>query len=273
MRTRLWMLCGWTAFLFFIFAEAGWCNRPPGDFSLVSPADGAADVSVPLVLDWEDTTDPDGHTVTFTVLISEKEDLSDAIVKENILHSTLLLTAEDGLLEDTQYYWKVRAIDELGGVKETKVWSFLPSINPTDVVVEGVVFDTGTGLPIPGATLSYGSKVLTAGTDGFYQGTVSFTPNYTVTVRAECYEEAKRTIEGVDEGDLVTENFDLSPDPSGDIDGQDCVTLADAVIALRILAGVDTGSTSVNLAADVNGDGDLGLAEAVFAIGVAAGAR
>jgi hypothetical protein len=265
------MLCGWTAFLFFIFPEAGWCNRPPGDFSLVSPADGAADVSVPLVLDWEDTTDPDGHAVTYTVSISENEDLSGAIVKENIRHSTLLVTAEDGLLEDTRYYWKVQAIDELGSATETEVWSFLPSINPTDVVVEGFVFDSGTGLPIPGATLLYGTKVLTAGADGFYQGSVSFTPGYTVAVNAECYIAATHTIEGVEEGDRVKEDFDLSPDPTGNVDGQDCVTLADAVIALRILSGVDTPGTAVNLAADVDGDGDIGLAEAIFALGVAAG--
>ena len=273
MKTRLWILCGWTAFLLFIFPVSGWCNRPPGDFSLVSPADGAADVSVPLVLDWQDTTDPDGHTVTYTVSISENADLSGAIVRENIPHSTLLVTAEEGLLEDTRYYWKVQAIDELGGVTETGVWSFLPSINPTDVVVEGFVFESGTGLPIPGAVLVYGSKVLTAGADGFYQGSVSFTPRYTVTVSAGCYIAATHTIEGVDEGDRVNENFDLSPDPLGNIDGKDCVTLADAVIALRIVAGVETPGTAVHLAADVDGDGDLGLAEAVFAIGVAAGIR
>ncbi len=51
----------------------------------------------------------------------------------------------------------------------------------------------------------------------------------------------------------------------GDIDGDRAVTLQDAVIALRISAGLDPGA-SVDLHAEVDGDGVIGIVEAAFAL-------
>jgi hypothetical protein len=51
----------------------------------------------------------------------------------------------------------------------------------------------------------------------------------------------------------------------GDVDKNETVVLSDAVIALRIVNGLDPG-TNVNRAADVNTDGKIGMEEAVYVL-------
>jgi len=54
----------------------------------------------------------------------------------------------------------------------------------------------------------------------------------------------------------------------GDINGDEIVDLADAILALRVLAGVNYGTETVNLDADVNGDGMIGIEEAIHVLQV-----
>jgi len=51
----------------------------------------------------------------------------------------------------------------------------------------------------------------------------------------------------------------------GNIDGDQDVDLADAILALQVLVGMSP-STPVNLSGDVNGDNKIGLEEAIYAI-------
>ncbi len=62
----------------------------------------------------------------------------------------------------------------------------------------------------------------------------------------------------------------VPPVVPGDIDGDRAVTLKDAVIALRVSAGLDPGA-SIDLDAEVGGDGAVGIAEAAFALRKVAG--
>jgi len=59
----------------------------------------------------------------------------------------------------------------------------------------------------------------------------------------------------------------------GDVNGDRAVTLADAVLALKVVAGMNTSGATVNKGADVNGDGKIGMAEAVYILQKAAGLR
>jgi len=59
----------------------------------------------------------------------------------------------------------------------------------------------------------------------------------------------------------------------GDVNGDDKVDLADAILALKVLCGVNAGDETVNLGADVNGDGKIGLAEAMYVLQVLAELR
>ena len=68
-------------------------------------------------------------------------------------------------------------------------------------------------------------------------------------------------------------DFRLSDFPiPGDVDGNGRVDLADAVVALRIVAGVNV-TPSPPPTASLAGNGKIGLAEAIYALQKAAGVR
>ncbi|MBE9569230.1 MAG: hypothetical protein IMF11_01270 [Proteobacteria bacterium] len=79
----------------------------------------------------------------------------------------------------------------------------------------------------------------------------------------------------------MLETFTLIGDPgtrlkgiwqNGDIDGDGSVGLEDAIIVLKILAGIRI-SQFINMSADVNNDGRIGLAEVVYVLQHLSGAR
>ncbi len=47
----------------------------------------------------------------------------------------------------------------------------------------------------------------------------------------------------------------------GDVNGDDSITLEDALLALKVIGGLDTSGETISIGADVNGDGEIGLAE------------
>ena len=55
----------------------------------------------------------------------------------------------------------------------------------------------------------------------------------------------------------------MFPDPQGDINGDCALNLADAVLALRILVGIETSQISAD-EGDVNGDGRVGSEELIW---------
>jgi C1A family cysteine protease len=58
----------------------------------------------------------------------------------------------------------------------------------------------------------------------------------------------------------------------GDFDGDNDVTLGDAVLSLQISAGA-AGAPGLNLSADVNGDGQIGLPDAIYVLQSVSGLR
>lgn len=65
----------------------------------------------------------------------------------------------------------------------------------------------------------------------------------------------------------VTSNF-----LAGDIDNNQAVGLADAILALQIAAGISPPST-IYKEADLNGDGKIGIIEAIYILQKTAGLR
>jgi len=59
----------------------------------------------------------------------------------------------------------------------------------------------------------------------------------------------------------------------GDLNADNVVNLADAVLLLQLLNGVDMTGTTLRLRADLNGDGRIGPAEAIYILQKAAGLR
>ena len=60
---------------------------------------------------------------------------------------------------------------------------------------------------------------------------------------------------------------------AGDVNGDGSITLADAILSLKIACGLDTTGENIRLDADVNSDNVIGLAEMVYAIQVVSGLR
>jgi len=97
-------------------------NQPPVAFNLFTPWNDAETKTTDLRLKWENTTDPDGDVITYTLVIAKDSDFNDVVLQqEEISHSqfiigydTVLEGGAKGLKENTTYYWRVTAIDNFG---------------------------------------------------------------------------------------------------------------------------------------------------------------
>jgi hypothetical protein len=110
-------------------------NNPPGPFNLLEPPNGSI-VTEPVTLDWEDSTDGDGHDITYDIWCATDPSFDPHDEVNELTDSTY--TFPEGTLSDgTTYYWKVRAWD---GYDETwsgpdEYWSFTVEDEVTDISV------------------------------------------------------------------------------------------------------------------------------------------
>lgn len=113
----------------------GFENTPPSSFNLTQPPEGG-EVSEPVTLDWEDSTDDDGHDITYDVWYATDPSF-DPHDEVNELTESTYTFPEGVLTQGETYYWKVRAWD---GWDETwsgpdPYWSFTVEEEVTDISV------------------------------------------------------------------------------------------------------------------------------------------
>jgi hypothetical protein len=194
-------------------------NAIPAAFSLVSPVDGES-VLTTLVLDWGDTTDPNGDTLSYTVLLSKADpSFSDPIRLEHLDYSTCMVSSTDGLEDLSTYYWKVQAIDQYGGRRETGTRVFhTNNTNPVSGWINGHVYNGATGQSIVDAVVSVGGVDLPTAHGGYYLGQV---PPATYNITASASGCAPKSYSGVVIGDgaIVTKDFAMALIGDGDGDG------------------------------------------------------
>ena len=242
-------------------------NSPPGSFALLSPADSSETRTV-LVLDWADSTDPDGDPITYTVEISE--DVSFATVAhraERLGRSHYLVSDEAGLKDLTTYHWRVTAVDFYGAsTVSTEVWSFSTNnTNPLAGWIAGRVYNATTEDPISSATVSIGGQQASVLSSGDYIGLVE-AGTYTVTASAAGFDSKSYPGVVIRDAEMVTKDFALAPATAvfpGDIDGDFDVDLADAILAFQVMAGIQP-STTIYLEGEVNDDSKIGLEEVIY---------
>jgi hypothetical protein len=193
-------------------------NNKPYAFNSISPLNGAVELTS-VVLDWEDTTDPDGDKITYRVLLSKDDDsFSNPIRKEGIVPSTCLVTDEDGIQDLSTYYWKVQAVDAYGAIRETGV-KILHTDN-TNVVagwLHGYVYDYSTGQPITNAVVQAGAAILNTAANGYYLGML-LPGNYLLTASAAGFKSAQKPDINLLDGGMTAKDFALTP-IGGDTDG------------------------------------------------------
>jgi len=71
----------------------------------------------------------------------------------------------------------------------------------------------------------------------------------------------------------VTANFVQRTTPKGDVDANNLINLADAILALQISAGMSPAGKTVTLDADVNNNGRIGLVEVIYILQKTGGTR
>ena len=217
-------------------------NQEPGAFDLVSPADGG-EVLTSVILDWDDAVDPDSDDLTYTVLISKDDAAFTSPIRlENLSVSSCLVTADNGLEDLSNYFWKVLAIDEYGAVTEsTHTWTFhTNNTNPLVGYLTGRVYDDVSKAAISGAQVAVGGAgtVQTTG-DGYFL--IAVEPgDYNINVTASGYNGATLGSITIPEGSPLTKNFGMIPTSCAE---------PDAPAGLTYPASDNTGNFTVSWSA------------------------
>jgi hypothetical protein len=264
-------------------------NRPPSDPSLLSPENGegiATDTYLQVKLDWTDAQDPEGNDFSYTLILSQNSDFSDAIYKEDLECSICLISEFDDM-KTGYYYWKVRAIDEYGAYGESEVGEFnVSDTNPLSMWVGGRVIDISTNLPINDVLINVIGSLssFSFGTDAAGCYLEELSENDTISVKATGYsdpepwtvspksnEKRKSRTEDL----MLIKNFELSFSCDTLIRGdilKDCkVDVKDAVFTLKILSG-QADTVSPHTEASLNGE-EIRLQDAVSILRTISGVK
>ncbi len=235
-------------------------NQPPYPFFLISPLDLAEERTFPLLLDWEDATDPDDDKLEYKILISEvgfddsQYDSKDTIYKESQICSSYTINSLESLNDLRVYYWKVQAIDEYGAIQETDVRTFSTNNkeNNWPSLVGGKIYNAFTNRPISMAVVNFGNPILNSlktDTKGCYCGEIS---EISVTDPMPLLVEGFVPLSGRADRFFIP-SYSRSSDPDyielyPDINGNDRLDLADAVLSLQILADADEDARPTEMA-------------------------
>lgn len=127
-------------------------NLPPNPFNLLTPANGANNVTLDPVLGWEVATDPDNDPVSYDVFFGEGQNPS-----AQIGFATNGTTLNPGALKpNSQYSWYVLASDPAGNVRSSSTFSFTTGDGTSG---------TGTRRPVTGSDIEraggiYGHQIV-----------------------------------------------------------------------------------------------------------------
>ncbi len=275
---------------FFCMFPLGPAHADPSTFSLLSPEDGAS-VQTQVLLDWEDSADPENtETLTYTIILSENDPLflENPIDIEKIDSSCHVLKTcgeDDGsclsedsieLNDDSTYYWKVKAMNKYGTLFETGPWSFeTDNQNPVKAWIGGHVYNSFWN-PISNIIMKVLRvsetlpSLLETDSDGNFCGELGDDEEsngveevITIEISAEgCIpKEVEATIVT---GEFTNiEGIELEFDGKGDINKDEYIDLKDAVLTLQILAGVPP-SEDIHKEAALGEDEKIDMEELIY---------
>ena len=102
-------------------------NRPPNNFRLLQVENNAINISLNPLLTWENSEDPDGDVVTYTLLIDQGQVSPSTVISSNIQTTNFTLTTS--LDNNTIHSWQVIATDSNGGTTSSEIFQFTTQEN------------------------------------------------------------------------------------------------------------------------------------------------
>ena len=117
-------------------------NQPPTDFNLLQVPNNEANTDLKPVLTWGDATDPDGDTVTYTLLLDMGNDDPSTIVADNLADTSFEIL--QNLTHNTTYSWRIIASDGQGNETNSEVFTFTTRLFRETLATSNAQFSTRT---------------------------------------------------------------------------------------------------------------------------------
>ncbi|MEO0899492.1 MAG: fibronectin type III domain-containing protein [Bacteroidota bacterium] len=95
-------------------------NEAPEDFKLQAPINGAIFQETNISLSWQDAVDPEGGNITYDLYLDQSA-IPSTLFQGELGNTSLQV---NDLENETTYYWKVIAKDDMGASTESDVFSF-----------------------------------------------------------------------------------------------------------------------------------------------------
>lgn len=130
----------------FIFTTAAATVVNPAVPVLLSPASGATSIPVSTTLSWKATE----RAATYTVLVAQDQAFAKGVITRALVTATSV--GVDGLLTNTGYFWKVKAVNASGESDWSAVWAFTTAaakpLLPSQPVLLAPVRGAAATLPV-----------------------------------------------------------------------------------------------------------------------------
>jgi hypothetical protein len=102
-------------------------NAPPQVPVLQSPANGATGVSIPVTLSWQAAT----GAASYRIQVAKDNIFSQLSFDQSNISTNSVSVS--GLAVNTQYFWRVKAFNEMGESNWSDVWSFTTAAQGGDI--------------------------------------------------------------------------------------------------------------------------------------------
>jgi len=185
-------------------------NNAPQTPELIEPARGAT-VTTAFLAQWAETQDPDGDAITYTLMVSKQQDMSNPVlVKEGLTLPVDALMYEDGLRDLTTYFWQVWAIDSYGAISKSVINSFTTNnTNGLPSYIKGYITNTSSTSPVSGAILTTGGTSRKSFSNGGFL--FAATPgSYNLVATADGFQSKTVGLLALP-GKISTQNIALTP--------------------------------------------------------------
>jgi alpha-tubulin suppressor-like RCC1 family protein len=217
-------------------------NQPPLPFQPISPMMSNDTELSDVILEWENTRDPENDKISYSVILSTD---TDTIIKERIF-DTIYFVSLPKYWDKKEVFWKVQAIDNYGNITETPQWRFTinNNVDTWGTIAYFQVYDMDTQMPVPNSKVNIVSSDINLDlrmhSNGVYIKRFIQSGIYNVSVSADNYAPLHNEFIDIIPGQVQSFNFSLDFQSSlGDLNRNGKRDVGDAIKCLQVLGGID----------------------------------